>query len=361
MAPVTKSLNAIKTADGIICFSVYYVIEFLKVGDKVAAIQCLYDSLDPIRNKIWVPSTEDAINKLLDICIDIKESESAKEALSQYRNICQQHVESLCLYDHQSPSSMTTVVDRFLDACKLKIEQVQEQYNLKDSYNLCLEEEVSAESILMFFALEENDKRHIEREVIYPWVCFYWDNLRSILDLVKINNTMEELYHSVCKRAFEFCTTYNRVNEFVTLRRTMHKHLEFLMNPSQDQTTNRFRVAWCPRTAELQMNTRFAQLEAACSLKLWSEAFNIMTDIRVITNMTGSKVQLNSLYYQKLTDVFWEFHNYLYHAYSQIKLLSLQKKQGTSTEEELREMSSQAVLAALCIPMYSIVRVIMIK
>lgn len=256
---------------------------------------------------------------------------------------------------------MTTVVDRFLDACKLKIEQVQEQYNLKDSYNLCLEEEVSAESILMFFALEENDKRHIEREVIYPWVCFYWDNLRSILDLVKINNTMEELYHSVCKRAFEFCTTYNRVNEFVTLRRTMHKHLEFLMNPSQDQTTNRFRVAWCPRTAELQMNTRFAQLEAACSLKLWSEAFNIMTDIRVITNMTGSKVQLNSLYYQKLTDVFWEFHNYLYHAYSQIKLLSLQKKQGASTEEELREMSSQAVLAALCIPMYSIVRVVMIE
>lgn len=67
-------------------------VEFLKVGDKVAAIQCLYDSLDPSRNKIWVPSTEDAITKLLDICIDIQESESAKEALSQYRNICQQHV-----------------------------------------------------------------------------------------------------------------------------------------------------------------------------------------------------------------------------------------------------------------------------
>lgn len=99
MAPVTKSLNAIKTADGTICFSLIHGIEFLKVGDKVAAIQCLYDSLDPSRNKIWVPSTEDAINKLLDICIDIKESESAKEALSQYRNICQQHVNSLSPHD----------------------------------------------------------------------------------------------------------------------------------------------------------------------------------------------------------------------------------------------------------------------
>ena len=67
-------------------------LEYLKVGDKVAAIQCLYDSLDPSRTKVWVASTEEAINKLLDICLEMQESESVKEALSQYRNICQQHV-----------------------------------------------------------------------------------------------------------------------------------------------------------------------------------------------------------------------------------------------------------------------------
>lgn len=68
------------------------------MGDKVAAIQCLYDSLDPSRNKIWSPSLEEVINQLLDICIDIRESESAKDALMQYRNICQVLVEfnSLC-------------------------------------------------------------------------------------------------------------------------------------------------------------------------------------------------------------------------------------------------------------------------
>ena len=250
---------------------------------------------------------------------------------------------------------MTTVVDRFLDACKLKIEQAQKQYELNDSANLCLEEELSADSILSFFAFEESNSKRIEREVIYPWVRFYWDNIRSILDLVKVNNTMEDLYHSVCKRAFEFCTTYNRVNEFATLRRTLHKHLEFLMNPVQDQTSNRFRVTWCPKTAEMQMNTRFSQLEAACSLKLWSEAFNVMTDIRVITSMTGCRVQLHAVYYQKLRDVFWEFHNYLYHAYAQIKLLAIHKKQKSITEEELHDMTCQALLASLCIPTYSIV------
>lgn len=61
----------------------------LLVDDKNAAIQCLYDALDSSKNKVWSDSIMDAINKLLDICIDIRESESAKEALSQYRNICQ--------------------------------------------------------------------------------------------------------------------------------------------------------------------------------------------------------------------------------------------------------------------------------
>ena len=59
----------------------------MKIGDKVAAIQCLYDSLEPGKNKIWASSIEEAAMMLLDICIDILES--AKEALSQYRNICQ--------------------------------------------------------------------------------------------------------------------------------------------------------------------------------------------------------------------------------------------------------------------------------
>ena len=64
-------------------------VEYLKLNDKPAAIQCLYDSLEPGKNKIWSSSIEEAIILLLDICVSILESDSAKEALSQYRNICQ--------------------------------------------------------------------------------------------------------------------------------------------------------------------------------------------------------------------------------------------------------------------------------
>ena len=64
-------------------------VEYLKLNDKPAAIQGRYDSLEPRKNKMWSPSIEEAIMLLLDICVSILESDSAKEALSQYRNICQ--------------------------------------------------------------------------------------------------------------------------------------------------------------------------------------------------------------------------------------------------------------------------------
>ena len=76
-----------------------YFIEYLKVNDKTSAIQCLYDSLDPSRNKIWSPDLEEVVNMLLDICIDIQESDPVKEALVQYRNICQVLVR---IYDYST-------------------------------------------------------------------------------------------------------------------------------------------------------------------------------------------------------------------------------------------------------------------
>ena len=106
-------------------FHIVTFLEYLKVGDKVAAIQCLYDSLDPSRTKVWVASTEEAINKLLDICLEMQESESAKEALSQYRNICQQHV------------IIFTLVERFLNSC---VECCQYDYCCRP-FPRCLQDE----------------------------------------------------------------------------------------------------------------------------------------------------------------------------------------------------------------------------
>ena len=253
---------------------------------------------------------------------------------------------------------MIEVVDQYLDKCQKKITEAQEKYGLTDSFHLHLEEDVSPVSIFDSLSLGKEDPKRIEREVIYPLVVFYWDNLRNILELVRINNTMEELYHKVCERAFQFCVTYNRVNEFHILRRLLHKHLDNLMDPLQDQTSMKFRVVWSPATAEKQLRTRFSQLEAACTLKLWSEAFSIIGDIRVITTLPSCKSFLRASYYEKLAEVFWAYEYYFYHAYGLVSLLAINKKQNKEiTAEELTALASRVLLAAVCVPVYSIVSV----
>lgn len=180
---------------------------------------------------------------------------------------------------------MSTVVTRYLDKCKAKITEAQEKYGLTDCFHLNLEEEVSPLSVFDDLCLDKEDPEcRCGARGGLPAGRVLLGQHRNILELVRINNTMEDLYHKVCQRAFEFCTTYNRVNEFHILRRLLHKHLDNLMDPMQDQSNMKFRVVWSSSTAELQLTTRFRQLEAACQLQLWQEAFNIVADIRVITS-----------------------------------------------------------------------------
>lgn len=248
---------------------------------------------------------------------------------------------------------MKRVVNNFLDACLKKITDAQEKYNIQDFTCLDLEEEVDATSVIMGISFDQDNIKRVQREVFYPLVKFYWDNIRNILDLLKSNNTMEELYHSVCERAFNFCLTYHRTSEFRALRFLLYKHLVSLMSPTQDQGNQKFRLVWSAKTAELQMKTRIAQLDVACKLNMWSEAINIVTDLRSLS----MKSSMLGEYYEKVSRVLWELKKYLYHAYALLRLLALNKRQNNEvTEEQIRAMAAQACLASLCVPLYSVVR-----
>lgn len=249
---------------------------------------------------------------------------------------------------------MEVVVNRFLDICKKNIMDAQKKYNLDNLDGSFADEVLSADDILMSTVLGEDDPRRIKSEKVYPLIKFYWDNLRGILDLLKVNSTMEELYHSVCEQAFEFCLSYNRVAEFRALRRYLHKHLEYLMEPPQDQASAKFRVTWCEKTATLQMKTRFLQFDAACKLNLWTEASLILSDVHIIMMIPSWDLSLLKGYYDRLSKLFWEFKNYFYFAFAKLKLLDICKRDKAS-KEDVSAMSAQILLSAISSPLYSAV------
>lgn len=85
--------NAITRANGIYLFVFNIIsIELIKVGEIHNAAVALYSIFTSGRHKNWTPTHEVIMKNLLGICFDLRDDNMVKEAITQYRNICQNSV-----------------------------------------------------------------------------------------------------------------------------------------------------------------------------------------------------------------------------------------------------------------------------
>ena len=71
--------NALKRAD-----------ELENVGQKMSALQALHDIITSKKHRTWSKTYESIMFKHIDLVVDMKKRNYGKEALMQYRNMCQQ-------------------------------------------------------------------------------------------------------------------------------------------------------------------------------------------------------------------------------------------------------------------------------
>lgn len=119
---------------------------------------------------------------------------------------------------------------------------------------------------------------------------------------------------------------------------------------------------WSTEAIELHLQTRFAQLETASILHLYTEGFRTVEDIYNILQISHQrrkqnpdlpppKAKLMAKYYEQLTTLFWVSENHLFHAFAWYKYYALCKEYNKGMSEELKaEQASAVLLAALCIP-----------
>jgi translation initiation factor 3 subunit A len=110
------------------------------------------------------------------------------------------------------------------------------------------------------------------------------------------------------------------------------------------------------------LQTRFAQLETASVLHLYTEGFRTVEDIYNILQISHArrklhpelpppKAKLMAAYYEKLTTLFWVSENHLFHAFAWYKYYNLCKEYNRGMSPDLKRKHASAVLlAALCIP-----------
>ena len=166
----------------------------------------------------------------LELSVDLRRN--VKDALIQYRSICQQtNVASLdkILRHYRSLAAQKTAAAE-AQAASAGVKLAEEEQsggaaNTGAAIGGDDEEEESPESLLMLAMSGEGSKERSERQILLPWVRYQWESCRTILDVLRNNARLERLYHEVARSSFQYCLKFARKTEFRKLCEIMRTHL----------------------------------------------------------------------------------------------------------------------------------------
>ncbi|CAF4451610.1 unnamed protein product, partial [Rotaria sp. Silwood2] len=323
-----KPESALKRAD-----------ELIEVGRKQRALETLLEVVKSRRHRTWTKTHEPLMEKFLELCVELKKNQIAKDGLHQYKTIAQT----------VSVKSLEDVIMKFLKQGEQRCINARQQATnaLIDIDDL--EVLQTPESLLLSAVSGESQQDRTDRDMLAPWLKFVWESYKQCLDLLKNNNRVEKIYQEVAQMGFRFCQQYNRRPEFRKLCDTIRTHFTQSQKYSQQIYSVNFQL---PDTQALHLETRLVQLDTAIAMELWQEAFKAIEDIHSFTTISKKtpRPQQLATYYNKVALVFWKAGNYVFHATTVLKLYVLHKElKKNITHTELTRLSTKALLAILSI------------
>ena len=213
------------------------------------------------------------------------------------------------------------------------------EYILK-TFTCSAEKQVNAEVLLQDLVSLDLDDEFVHNspaESVTPWLRFYWEVLRLVLDVSRNNNRLESVYHDTALKAFKFCRHFSRKNEFRRLSEIIRYHLALSVKyPGQ---VNAVPLSTSPESHKLALELRFNQLTLACDLELWQEAFRTVEDIYGLQLLARKSVrQLTAPeYFDKLARIFAKSDNFLF-----LAATLLRQPQLSPEQEEVLVMATLA-------------------
>jgi translation initiation factor 3 subunit A len=176
------------------------------------------------------------------------------------------------------------VFKRFIELAEGKVTeaQAQAQKQLLDAID-DLEASETPESVMLSTVSSEQNKDRTDRAVVTPWLKFLWETYRTVLEILRNNARLEQMYQATAHQAFNFCRTYSRKTEFRRLCDLLRNHLQNVAKYSNQPHSINLND---PDTLQRHLDTRFNQLNVAADLELWQEAFRAVEDIHSLITMS---------------------------------------------------------------------------
>mmetsp|Transcript_20325 Transcript_20325/g.47632 ORF Transcript_20325/g.47632 Transcript_20325/m.47632 type:complete len:972 (-) Transcript_20325:112-3027(-) len=350
-------------------------LELQGINQSEAALALLHDVLSSRRHRTWSPVYEQIMVAYLDLCLKLHRAREAKDGLHQYRNLAQSQapgsLEKVIRYLLEKAEEQCNKAKAAADAAAVTASETPTPLSVLDDADDDDgegESGIGPQAILLSSMTTDPAKNQRDSLLLVPSLKFLWEIYRAILDILRSNSKLEHVYHATSVSAFAFCRTYQRRTEFRRLCDLLRMHLGNLQKYGDDSASAkpnskvRGWEGWTSEAIELHLQTRFAQLETAGNLKLYTEGFRTVEDIYNILQISHQrrkhnpdfpppKAKLMAKYYEQLIELFWVSENYLFHAFAWYKYYVLCKEYNKSMSDDVKAQQASAVLlAALCIP-----------
>ena len=151
-----------------------------------------------------------------------------------------------------------------------------------------------------------------------------WDGYKSIVETVRVNQKLEDVYMATLSKIFDFVDRYNRIQEFKSFCKSLRMGLLSAFNKrdrSYQEKTIYIDIEKTEvnnRNIEIRMN----QFKVTTKLGLWAEAFTVLEDINTLMRVRKAplKNSLRCQYFESLALIFsknqfWHYQAFAYYNY----------------------------------------------
>uniref|UniRef100_A0A913HVD2 Eukaryotic translation initiation factor 3 subunit A n=1 Tax=Strongyloides stercoralis TaxID=6248 RepID=A0A913HVD2_STRER len=319
-------------------------MEFISVGKERDGLDTLHDVMKDRRQKTWTPTIEQIMLKHVELCVNLRNSSYAKDALFHYKALSQQT--SITSFEMVLRKFLETAEIKTSDAQKSSIERVEEI----DDLDLVS----TPENLLLSVVSGAVTQDRMDRAVLSPWLRFLWDSYRNCLDMLRNNQIFEQLYHEVARSSFNFCLKYQRRTEFRKLCETLRLHLsQIVKNQLQNNSSIKLNNI---ESLQLMQETRSIQLDTAIKMELWQEAYKSAEDLHGMMQLSKDidkkmvKPVSYANYYDKLALIFWQGGNTLFHAAALMQKFAFKDVRKTLNNDDHSDQANKVLLAVMSIP-----------
>lgn len=273
-------------------------LELQGINQAEAALSLLHDVLSSRRQRTWSPAYEQIMMAYLDLCLKLHKAREAKDGLHQYRNLSQS----------QAPGSLEKVIRYLMTQAEKKCSEAKASADAEALLANTMDDEedglagLSPQAILLSTMSTDPAKNQRDSTLLLPSLKFLWEIYRAVLDILRSNSKLEHVYHAAAVGALQFCRAYKRRTEFRRLCDMLRMHLGNLQryggsvgDEAGGKPSNKVRgwEGWTTESIELHLQTRFAQLETASVLHLYTEGFRTVEDIYNILQISHARRKHN--------------------------------------------------------------------